>query len=138
MTLTTPQLETGATNNSISINTKKPMLQFVKKITQNKRKNSGGSKEWSCNLCVHTFKGSYTRVYHHLLAIPGDGVKASTCPLEKRTEITKLHMVTTGGIVELEEEISTIFKKPRISSFEKEQSLTKIQLIHSGVLVNLV
>jgi len=94
----------------------------VKKITQNKRKNSGGSEEWLCNLCGHTFKGSYTRVYHHLLAIPGDGVKACTCSLDKRIEITKLHMAATGGIVGLEEESSTLFKKHRVSNLEEECS----------------
>ena len=40
----------------------------------------------------HVFKGSYTRVWHHLLAIPGIGVKACTCSLDQRMEMTKLHM----------------------------------------------
>jgi hypothetical protein len=82
-----------STEHSISsaINVKKPLLQFVKKVTQNKRKHGGGSEQWLCSLCNHVFKGSYTRVYHHLLAIPGDGVKICTCPLEKRIEMTTSH-----------------------------------------------
>jgi hypothetical protein len=74
-----------STENLVSnaINVKKPLLQFVKKVTQNKRKNSGGSEQWLCNLCSHVFKGSYTRIYHNLLAIPGDGVKICTYSLEK-------------------------------------------------------
>ena len=109
-----------STEHSISsaINVKKPLLQFVKKVTQNKRKHSGGSEQWLCSLCNHVFKGNYTRVYHHLLAIPGDGVKICTCPLEKRIEMTKLHMASTGGtiLVEEEEDSPSIFLKTRVSS----------------------
>jgi hypothetical protein len=62
------------------------------------------------------FKGSYTRIYHHLLAIPGDGVKICTCSLEKRVEMTKLHMAATSGsiIAETEADSPSIFKKPRV------------------------
>lgn len=108
------ETRTGPIEISSTINVKKPLLQFVKKITQNKKKNSGGSEEWQCKTCNHTFKGSYTRAYHHLLAIPRDGVKACTCTLEKRIEITKLHMAAIGGTVEVEEE-GFVFKKPRFS-----------------------
>ena len=110
----------GATENFVFINTKKPLLQFVKKITKNKKKNNGGSEDWECNLCGHHFKGSYTRVYHHLLSIPGDGVKACTCSLEKRIELTKLHMDAIGDIVEMEDENYFVLKKPRILSIEEE------------------
>jgi hypothetical protein len=100
--------ESTENQNSVSnaINVEKPLLQFVKKVTQNKRKTSGGSKQWFCILCSDVFKGSYTRISHHLLAIPADGIKICTCSLEKRVEMTRLHMATTGGtiIAETEEE----------------------------------
>ena len=66
-----------------STNSKKPLLMYVKKITKNKKKNSGGYEEWMCTLCNHVFKGSYTRVWHHLLSISGKGVKGCTCDIEK-------------------------------------------------------
>ena len=72
-------------------------MKFVKKITQNKRKNSGGCEEWECTLCGHVFKGSYTRVWHHLLSIPGLGVKSCTCSVEQRMEMVKLHMDCKGN-----------------------------------------
>jgi len=52
-------------------------------ITQNKKKNSGGSKQWLRSLCYHVLKGNYTRVYHHLLPIPTGGVEVCCCTLEK-------------------------------------------------------
>ena len=89
--------ETIATHTHSCSNPKKPLMKFVKKITQNKRKNSGGCEEWECSLCSHVFKGSYTRVWHHLLSIPGLGVKACSCNLEQRMEMSKLHMSATGS-----------------------------------------
>ena len=56
-------------------NPKKLLLKFVNKITKNKKKNSGGCEEWMCTLCNHVFQGTYTRVWHHLLSLLGDGVK---------------------------------------------------------------
>ena len=56
-------------------NPKKPLLKFVNKITKNKKKNGGGCEEWMCTLCNHVFQGTYTRVWHHLLSLLGDGVK---------------------------------------------------------------
>ena len=93
-----------------------PCCNLSRRSLKNKRKHSGGSEQWLCSLCNHVFKGSYTRVYHHLLAIPGDGVKICTCPLEKRIEVTKLHMAATGGTIlaEEEEDSPSIFKKPRV------------------------
>jgi hypothetical protein len=70
---------------------------------------------------------NYTRVYHHLLAILGDGVKGCTCSLEKRIEMTKLHMAATGGtiIAEVEEDNSAIFLKKRVlGSMESSQGAT--------------
>lgn len=99
-----------------AINVKKAMLQYVEKITKNKKKNSGGSQQWLCKLCDHVFNGSYTRVYHHLLAITGYGVKICTCSLEKRVEMTRFHMIATGGTImeEIEEDRSSTFKKPGV------------------------
>ena len=57
-----PQEQEESTQTQGSKNSKKPLMKFVKKITQNKRKNSGGCEEWECILCGHVFKGSYTRV----------------------------------------------------------------------------
>ena len=37
---------------------KKPLLKFVKKINQNKKKNSGGCEEWVCMLCNHGLRGA--------------------------------------------------------------------------------
>ena len=87
---------TLGTNKQSSTISKKPLIQFVKKITQNKAKNSGGCEEWKCTLCDHVFKGSYTRVWHHLLSVPGLGVKGCTCSLEQRMVMTKLHMKANG------------------------------------------
>ena len=58
-------------------NPKKPLLKFVNKITKEKTKNMGGFEEWICTLCNRVFQGSYNRVWHHLLSLPGDGVKDS-------------------------------------------------------------
>ena len=86
-----------ATQTEASNISKKPLMKFMKKITQNKRKNSGGCEEWQCTLCDHVFKGSYTRVWHHLLGISGLGVRACTCSLEQRMDMTKLHMKANGN-----------------------------------------
>ena len=87
---------TLGTNRQSCTISKKPLIKFMKKITQNKEKNSGGCAEWKCTLCYHVFKGSYTRVWHHFLSIPGLGVKGCTCSLEQRMVMTKLHMKANG------------------------------------------
>ena len=56
-------------------NPKKPLLQFVTKVDNNKKKNSGGRREWKCHIFKKHYFGSYTRVYCHLLWIGGQGVK---------------------------------------------------------------
>ena len=58
-------------------NPKKPLLKFVNKITKEKKRNMGGFEEWICTLCNHVFQGSCTRVWHHLLSLPRDGVQGS-------------------------------------------------------------
>ena len=108
-------VESSSSSPSQRTNPKKPLLKFVKKITQNKKKSSGGCEEWVCMLCNHVFKGSYTRVWHHLLCIAGDGVKGCTCNVEKRMELTKLHMDATG-VCETNLNNDRPFKIPRVLS----------------------
>ena len=112
-----------------STNSKKPLLMYVKKITKNKKKNSGGCEEWMCTLCNHVFKGSYTRVWHHLLSISGEGVKGCTCDIDKRMDLTKLHM-SFLGVSETYVDNSRSFKVPRfVSSFHDTQdSVSQSQL----------
>jgi hypothetical protein len=102
---------------------------YVKKITKNKKKNSGGCEEWMCTLCNHVFKGSYTRVWHHLLSISGEGVKGCTCDIEKRMELTKLHM-SSLGVSETYVDNSRSFKVPRVvsSSHDTRDSVNQSQL----------
>ena len=91
----------------------------MKKITKNKKKNSGGCEEWMCTLCNHVFKGSYTRVWHHLLSISGDGVKGCTCKIQKMMELTKLHMASLGSnVMNLDNDCN--FKVPRSLSHDIE------------------
>ena len=47
-------------------NPKKPLPQFATKVDNNKKKNSGGRREWECHICKKHYFGSYTRVYCHL------------------------------------------------------------------------
>lgn len=107
-----------------STNPKKPLLKFETKITKNKKKNSGGCEEWMCTLCNHVFKGSYTRVWHHLLSLPCEGVKGCTCSLEKRMELTKLHR---GSLISNESNLDNdrTFKVPRVSSHDVEVSVNQ-------------
>lgn len=49
----------------------------------------------------HVFKGNYSRVWHHLLCILGDEVKACICILEKRIEMGKLHTGDTNTAAEI-------------------------------------
>lgn len=110
-------------------NPKKPLLKSVNKITKNKKKNSGGCEEWMCTLCNHVFQGSYTRVWHHLLSMPGDGVKSCSYGLDKRMEMTKLHMVATG-VSEANLDSDRPFKVPRLtpSSTEMQGSMNQSQI----------
>ncbi|KAH9293455.1 hypothetical protein KI387_041340, partial [Taxus chinensis] len=74
-------------------NAKKPLSQFVTAIDKEKKKNSGGSRVWLCHICNKEFRGSYTRVYSHLLGITGQGVRGcERISLAEKTEVTRLHM----------------------------------------------
>jgi hypothetical protein len=110
-------------------NSKKPLLMYVKKITKNKKKNSGGCEEWMCTLCNHVFKGSYTRVWNHLLSISDEGVKGCTCDLEKIMDLTKLHM-SSLGVSETYVDNAHPFKVPRVvsSSPDTRDSMNQSQL----------
>ena len=109
-------------------NPKKP-LKFVNKITKNKKNNSGGCEEWMCTLCNHVFQGSCTRVWNHLLSLLRDGVKGCSCGLDKRMEMTKLHMVATG-VSEANLDSDRPFKVPRLtpSSTEMQGSMNQSQI----------
>ena len=91
----------------------------MNKITKNKKKNSRGYEEWMCTLCNHVFQGNYTRVWHHLLSLPADGVKGCSCGLDKRMEMTKLHMVATG-VSEANLDSDRPFKVPRLTPSSTE------------------
>ena len=107
-----------------STNSKKPLLKFVKKITWNKKNNSGGCEEWMCTLCNHVFKGSYNRVWHHLLSISGDGIKGCTCTIDKMMELAKLHMASLGyNVMNLENDCN--FKVPRSPSHDIKDSVNQ-------------
>jgi hypothetical protein len=59
------------------IGMKHPLFDEVTIIGIPKGKNVGGTKEWHCNHCKKTYKGSLTRVRVHLLG-PLHGKKAQT------------------------------------------------------------
>jgi hypothetical protein len=101
----------------------------VKKITKKKKKNSGSCEEWMFTLCDHVFKGSYTRVWHHLLSLSGEGVKGCTYDLEKRMELTKLNM-SSLGVSETDVDNARRFKVPRVvsSSQDRQDSMNQSQL----------
>jgi hypothetical protein len=95
----------------------------------------GSHGEWESNLggetlvllqskCNHVFKGRYTRVWHHLLFLSGEEVKGCTCDLEKRMELTKLHMGALGAS-ETDLNNARPFKVPKLvpSSHEREDSV---------------
>lgn len=50
----------------------KPLLLYVTKLSaaspQLQGKKKGGTCRWTCNICSHTFSGSYSRVKQHLSA----------------------------------------------------------------------
>jgi hypothetical protein len=59
------------------------------------------------------FKGSYTRVWHNILFVFGEGVKGCTCDLEKRMELTKFHM-SSLDVSEIDVDNDYPFKVPRV------------------------
>ena len=75
------------------------------------------------------FKGSYTRVWHHLLCIASKWVEGCTCNVEKIMELTKLHMGATV-VCEIDLNNDRPFKIPRVlsSSNEVQDSVNQSQL----------
>ena len=81
----------------------KPLLLYASKINQNvdaqkqQRKKTSGTCRWTCNICSHTFSGSYSRVKQHLLGIGGKGVSACLKPtLVQKTELLRLQMAANA------------------------------------------
>ena len=68
-------------------------------------------------------------MWHHLLCIAGDGVKGCTCNVEKRMELTKLHMRATD-VYETVLNNDRPFKIPRVlsSSNDVQDSVNQSQL----------
>ena len=77
---------------------KKPLLLYASLVhapsnNQRGKRSGGGSRHWVCNVCGHTWVGSYSRVRQHLLSIGGKGVSVcAKLTLLQRNELMRLQM----------------------------------------------
>lgn len=76
----------------------KPLLLYVAKMadssTQPKPgKQRGGTRHWKCNVCGHSWVGSYSRIKMHLLGVGGKGVYiCSKLTILQKSELLRMQM----------------------------------------------
>ena len=75
----------------------KPLLLYATKQPKRATNTGGGSRDWNCNICGHSWVGSYSRVRQHLLGIPGKGVNVCIkLTAAQKSELLRLQMAADG------------------------------------------
>ena len=83
-----------------TFNPMKPLLLYASKMTDysiqpKPGKQRGGTRRWKCNVCGHSWVGSYSRIKMHLLGVGGKGVNICTkLTILQKSELLRMQMAT--------------------------------------------
>lgn len=81
-----------------TFNPSKPLFLYATKMTGSStqpklERKRGGTRHWKCNICGHSWAGSYSRLRMHLLGVGGKGVSiCSHLTMLQKSELLRMQM----------------------------------------------